>query len=137
MGNFQFFKLLIGGSLLYNVVLVSATQQCESNMKVKVLVTQSCPALCDPMDCSPPGSSVHGILQARILRWVAMPFSRGSFQTQRLDPGLLHCRWIFYRLSYQGSPRTLEWGASPFSRGSSQPRNRTAVSSTAGRFFTV
>ena len=37
---------------------------------------QSCPALCDPMDCSPPGSSVHGILQAIILEWVTMPFSR-------------------------------------------------------------
>ena len=41
-------------------------------------VTQSCPTLCDPMDCSPPGSSVHGILQGRILEWVAMPFSKGS-----------------------------------------------------------
>ena len=40
---------------------------------------QSCPTLCDPMDCSLPGSSVHGILQARILEWVAMPSSRGSF----------------------------------------------------------
>ena len=38
---------------------------------------QSCPTLCDPMDCSPPGSSVRGILQARILEWVAMPSSRG------------------------------------------------------------
>ena len=38
----------------------------------------SCPTLCDPMDCSPPGSSVHGILQARVLEWVAMSFSRGS-----------------------------------------------------------
>ena len=37
-----------------------------------------CLTLCDPMDCSPPGSSVHGILQARILEWVAIPFSRGS-----------------------------------------------------------
>ena len=43
-----------------------------------VLVAQSCPTLCDPMDCSPPNSSVHGILQARILEWVAMPSSRGS-----------------------------------------------------------
>ena len=42
------------------------------------LVAQSCPTLCDPMDCSPPGSSVHGILQARILEWVAISFSRGS-----------------------------------------------------------
>ena len=39
-------------------------------------VTQSCPTLCDPMDCSPPGSSVHGIFQARILEWVAISFSR-------------------------------------------------------------
>ena len=43
-------------------------------------VAQLCPTLCDPMDCSPPGSSVHGILQARILEWIAIPFSRGSFQ---------------------------------------------------------
>ena len=42
------------------------------------LVTQLCPALCDPMDCTPPGSSVQRILQARILQWVAIPFSRGS-----------------------------------------------------------
>ena len=47
-------------------------------MKVKVLVIQSCLTLCEPMDCSPPGSSVHGILQAGILEWVVMPFSRGS-----------------------------------------------------------
>ena len=40
-------------------------------------VAQSCPTLCDPVDCSPPGSSVHGILQARILEWVAISFSRG------------------------------------------------------------
>ena len=43
-------------------------------------VTQSCPTLCDPMDRSPPGSSVHEILQARILEWVAVSFSRGSSQ---------------------------------------------------------
>ena len=60
-------------------------------------VTQSCPTLRDLMDCSPPGPSVHGILQARIL----------------------------------------EWGAISFSRGCSQPRDRTRVSRTAGRSFTV
>ena len=42
------------------------------------LVAQSCPSLWDPMDCSPPGNSVHGTLQARILEWAAIPFSRGS-----------------------------------------------------------
>ena len=41
-------------------------------------VAQSCPTLCDPVDCSPPDSSIHGILQARILEWVAISFSRGS-----------------------------------------------------------
>ena len=45
---------------------------------VLYLVVQSCPTLYDTMDCSPPGSSVRGILQARILEWVAMPSSRGS-----------------------------------------------------------
>ena len=46
--------------------------------EVKVLVTQSCLTLCDPMDYNPSGSSVHGILQARILEWVVIPFFRRS-----------------------------------------------------------
>ena len=63
------------------------------------LVTQSCPTLCDPMNCSPPGSSVHGIFRARILEWVAISFSRGTSrprdQTQVYTAGSLpHCRWI-------------------------------------------
>ena len=49
-------------------------------MMWKVKVAQLCPTLCHPMDCSPPGSSVHGILQARTLEWVAVLFSRGSSQ---------------------------------------------------------
>ena len=62
--------------------------QCPSNTLLRkfnvivkvvcVFVTWSSPTLCDSEDCSPPGSSVHGILQVRILEWVAMPFSRGS-----------------------------------------------------------
>ena len=50
---------------------------------------QSCLTLCDPVDCNPIGSSVHGILHARILEWVATPSSRGSSPTQRLNPCLL------------------------------------------------
>ena len=50
------------------------------------LVTQLCPTLCDPMDCSPLGSSVHRILQAVILEWVAMPSSRGSSQLKAGSP---------------------------------------------------
>ena len=74
---------------------------------MKVLAAQSCLTLCDIMDWSPLGSSVHGILQARILEWAAIPFSRGSiFLTQGLNPHLLHCRWILYCLSNQVRPVT-------------------------------
>ena len=66
-------------------------------LNIKVKVTQSCLTLCNPMDCSLPGSSVHRLLQTRILEWVAVPFSRGS----------------------------------------SQARDRTHISHTADRFFTV
>ena len=52
-----------------------------------VLVAQLCLALCDPIHCSPPGFSVHGILQARILEWVAISFSRDLPDTQRLNLG--------------------------------------------------
>ena len=69
----------------------------NDDMNTSVLVAQSYLPICDPMDCSPPGSSVHGMLQARIQEWVAIPFSRGS----------------------------------------SQPRDRSKVSCTADRFFTV
>ena len=57
--------------------------------------------LCDPTDCSPPASSVHRILQARILEWVPIPFLQGIFQTQGSNAGLLHCRQILYRLSHR------------------------------------
>ena len=66
---------------------------------LKVLVIQQCPTLYHPIDCSPPGSSIHGILQAKILEWVAIPFSRES-STKGLNPGLLHCRQVLYHLSY-------------------------------------
>ena len=47
----------------------------QESQKVRMLVAQLCSTLCDPMDCSPQGSSVHGISQVRILEWVAIPFS--------------------------------------------------------------
>ena len=53
---------------------------CKIYVKVKVLAALSCLTLCDPMNCCSPGSSVHGILQPRILEWVAFPFSRGYSQ---------------------------------------------------------
>ena len=51
---------------------------CSFLGRVRTKLLQSCPTLCDLMDCSPPGSSVHGISQARILEWVALPSSKGS-----------------------------------------------------------
>ena len=66
---------------------------------MKVKAAQSCPTLCDPIDCK-----VHGILQTRILEWVAVPFSRGVFPAQGPNPGLLHCRQILYQPRHEGSP---------------------------------
>ena len=59
----------------------------KEEKKVKVLVTQSCPTLCNPMDYSLPGFSVHGILQARMLEWVAIPFSNRSPLGHKLSDG--------------------------------------------------
>ena len=56
------------------------TECIKKERKKDSEVAHSCPTLCNPIDCSPPGSSVHGILQARILEWVAVSFSRGSSQ---------------------------------------------------------
>ena len=75
---------------------------------VCVLVAPSCSTLCDPMDCTLPGSSVHGILQGRILEWVAISFSKGSFWPRnRTWVCLLHCRQILYRLSTREALGTL------------------------------
>ena len=68
----------------YCFVLFIPSQYNVKYVCMRAKSLQLCPTLCDPMDCSPPGSSVHGILQARILEWVAMPSSKGSSQ-----PG--HC----------------------------------------------
>ena len=72
--------------------------------RVKVLVAQSCPTFCDPIDCCPTDSSVHGILLVRT--GVGCPsLLQGIFPTQGLNLGLLHCRQILYHLSQQESPK--------------------------------
>ena len=71
----------------------------------KMLDAQSCPTLWDPMDCSPPGSSVHGILQARILEWVAIPSSKGSSQPR--EQTQVSCI-VGRSAEPQGKPNTLE-----------------------------
>ena len=71
------------------------------------LVAQSCPTLCNLMGCSRQAPLSMGILQSRMLEWVAMPSFQGIFPTQGSNLGLLHYRLILYRLSHQGSPLTL------------------------------
>ena len=86
--------------IMIRVVVLSA--------RVCVKSLQSCPTLCDPMDCSPPGSSVHGTSEARRLEWIAISFSRGSSQPR--DSTHISCIFCMVRqesLSHQGSPNAL------------------------------
>ena len=97
---------------------------------MKILVTQLCLTLCDPKDYI-----VHGLLQARILEWIAIPFSRISSQPRDWIQVSCIAGRFFTSWATREAPRILEWVAYPFSRGSSRPRNRTGVSCIAARFF--
>ena len=79
-------------------------------------VAQLCLTLCNPMVCGPPGSSVHGDSPGKNTEVDCHALLQGIFPTQGLNPGLPHCRQIFYHLSHQGSPRILELVSYPFSR---------------------
>ena len=110
---------------------ISPSSEHPGQIPHKVTVAQACQTLSDPM-----AYTVHGILQARILEWVAFLFLlQGIFPTQGSNPSLLHFRQILYQLSHKGSPRTWKWVPYPFSKGIFQPRNQTRVSCIAGRFF--
>ena len=83
-----------------------STSSCNSAC-VRAKLLQSHPILCNPMDCSPPNSSVHGIFHAGTLEWVATPSSRGIFPTQyQTHISYASCtgRWILYQLCHLGSP---------------------------------
>ena len=88
-----FVTVIIATIVIYSTIITS--------WKVKVLVTQSCPTLCNSTDCSPPGSPVHGILQARILEWVAISLSRGSSRLR----DLIHVSCIGRRILYLWATR--------------------------------
>ena len=125
-------------------------------MKVKSEseVAQLCPTLSDPMDCSLPGSSVHGIFQARVLEWGAIAFSSKHLYPSPIHDNVLKkssevvqsCSTLCDPMdcSLPGSSvhgifqaRVLEWVAVSFSRWSFQPMDRTRVSIIAGRCFTI
>ena len=117
----------------------SATQadgKCPSSCSAAAAAAkslQSCPTLCDPIDGSPPGSSIPGILQARILEWVAISFSNACMHAKSVQSCPTLCNpmdssppgssvhWIF-------QARILEWAAISYSKASYQPRNQTLVS---------
>ena len=119
----------------YHLYFINSTLPCSMKtsqyvkecIAVKVKVAQSCLTLCNRLH-----HTVHVILQARILEWVAFPFSRGSSHPRdwtQVSP-------IAGRFFTSWATRILEWVAYPFSSGSSRPRNRTGVSCIAGGFFT-
>ena len=139
--------------------IIQRVYQCYcTDLCVGAKLFQTCLTLGDLMDCSLPGSSIHGILQARILGWVAMPSSKGSSRPRikllsLASPALADTTWeAFYSSSAQSlqscqtlynpmhcSPpsssvrrirqaRMLEWVATSFSRGSSWLRDRTCIS---------
>ena len=80
----------------------------DMNKKVKVLVAQTCPTLCDPIDCGLPGSSVYGIFQTGILEWVAILFSKWSSRLRDLNMGLLNCRQVLYQAARKTPPTSVE-----------------------------
>ena len=94
---------MVSWHLFWLVMSVPSQMLSIFHVNLAYVCLVSCAQLCDPMDCSPPGSSVHGIFQPRILKWVAIPF-QGIFLTQRSNSGLLHCRQIIYCLSHQPLP---------------------------------
>ena len=95
---------------------------------VLCLVAQSCLTLFHPMDCSPPGSSVHEDSPGKNTGVGCHALLHGIFPTQGSNPGLPHCRQILYHLSHQKRPRIVDWVSYPFSRGSPRPRDWTHVS---------
>ena len=81
---------------------IKPTMRCHLSL-VRVLVTESCPTLWDPMDCSPPGSTVYGIPQGKNTGVAFHSFPQGIFPTKGLNPGLPYCRQIIHYLSHQRS----------------------------------
>ena len=77
-----------------------------SHDAVLCLATQSCSTLCKSIDCSTPGFFFHGNSPGKNTGVGCHALLQGIFPTQRPNPGLLHCRWILYHLSHQGSPNT-------------------------------
>ena len=103
---------------------------------VLCIVSQLCPTLFDPMDCSPPGTSIHGDSPGKNTELGCHALLQRILPTQGSNPGFLHCIQILLLSEPPRKPKILEWVASSFSRASSQPRNWNMVFCIAGGFFT-
>ena len=115
------YSMVLIFSLIHKIIHIFTGQVCSSFpltsfmiscIEVEVVcvqISQLCLTLCNLMDCTLPGSSVHGILQNTGVG--SLSLLQGIFSTQGLNPGLLHYRWILYQLSHKGNPRVLEWVA--------------------------
>ena len=98
----------ISWRIFHSLLWSTQSKALEWSMKHKVKesdseIAQSCLTLCDPINCSLRGSSVHGIFQARVPEWASLSFSRGIFLIQRSNLRLPHCRQTLKPLSHQGS----------------------------------
>ena len=109
--------------------MLTESEEIKRDVLCLCLVTQLCPTLCEPMDCSPPGSSIHGNSLGKNTGVGCHGLLQGIFPTQELNWDLLHCRQILYQLSYQcfscssagkestchaGDPGSIPgWGRSP------------------------
>ena len=92
-------------------ILHAAKTLCKyTNIKIMCLAVQSCSTLCDPMDCSPPGSSVLGESSGKNTAVSCHALLQGIFPTQGSNSGLPNCRRILYQLSHKGSPTKMKFG---------------------------
>ena len=97
------YQLSHQGSPYIGYYIYEASQVALEVKKVRVLATQSCPTLCNPVNCSPPGSSVHGDSPGKNPGMGSHALLQGIFPTQGLKPGLPHCQWILDHLSHNQS----------------------------------
>ena len=123
-------------SNLITIDIITCGKGCMCVPLCCIVLSPSVVSVCSSMDCSPPGSSVHGDSPGKNTGVGYHALFQGIFSTWGLNSGLPHCGWILYCLSHQGNPWVLDCAASSFSRGSFWPRSWPGVSWIAGGFFT-